>query len=375
MTSRPRRHVIVVQRRLTHYRVPFFELLRHRLADEGLALRLLVGEGTDNERSKRDAGELDWAIRLPTHYLADGSICWQPFGSHLAGAAIVVVAQENRLLYNHWLMLGSRPFKLAYWGHGQNMQTDQPNGWKERFKRWSTNHVDWWFAYTGMSADFVERDGFPRERITILNNSIDTHLLRAQAGSVTADDVAALRAGLGMESGPIGVFIGSLFAEKRLEFLFDAADRIRHSVPDFGLMLVGDGPMREQVELMCAQRPWARYVGAKGGREKALYLKTGTVMLNPGLVGLGILDSFALELPIFTTDCGLHSPEISYLENGMNGMMTADDPLAYAEGVVSALQSPALLESLRAGCRASADKYTVENMAERFASGVVQAIA
>lgn len=36
--------VIIVQRRLTHYRVPLFELLRNDLAAEGIQLDLLVGQ-------------------------------------------------------------------------------------------------------------------------------------------------------------------------------------------------------------------------------------------------------------------------------------------------------------------------------------------
>ena len=60
---------------------------------------------------------------------------------------------ENKLIQNHLLLLGPRRFRLAFWGHGANLQSDNPHGLKERFKRWTTNRVDWWFAYTQMSAD------------------------------------------------------------------------------------------------------------------------------------------------------------------------------------------------------------------------------
>jgi hypothetical protein len=46
----------------------------------------------------------------------------------------------------------------------------------------------------------------------------------------------------------------------------------------------------------------------------------------PGLVGLVIIDNFVTQLPMFTTDNNnnIHSPEVSYLQNDVNGVMTAN---------------------------------------------------
>ncbi|MFA5240821.1 MAG: glycosyltransferase family 4 protein [Sulfuricella sp.] len=367
--------VCIVQRRLTHYRIPFFEALRGLLAEQNIRLELLVGQGTPAEEIKQDAGELPWAKSIPTHYLAGGRLCWQPVRRHLVGANLVIVTQENKLIQNHWLLLAPRRFKLAFWGHGANLQSDNPNGLKERFKRWTTNRVDWWFAYTQMSADLVAAAGFPGNRVTVLNNAVDTSELQRQRQSVTPEETQALRESLDFGAGPVGVYVGSLYADKRLDFLFLAAEAIRNEVPDFHLLIVGEGPERDKVQAWCAANPWARWVGARFGREKAAYISVAQVMLNPGLVGLGILDAFVCGVPMLTTDCGIHSPEIAYLENGVNGVMTADDPDAYVEAGVRLLRDPQALDGLRAGCAASAQEYTVENMARWFADGVANALA
>jgi glycosyltransferase involved in cell wall biosynthesis len=94
------------------------------------------------------------------------------------------------------------------------------------------------------------------------------------------------------------------------------------------------------------------------------------LMLNPGLVGLGILDSFACGVPMLTTDCGIHSPEIAYLNNGRNGIMTANDLDDYAAAAVRLLRDPDALRTLRTGCEASALEYTVQNMTAHFADGI-----
>lgn len=372
--SQARQTVCIVQRRLTHYRVPLFEALRESLAERNIRLELLVGEGTPAEEKKQDAGELSWAKPIPTHYLAGGRLCWQPVQRHLGEANLVIVTQENKLIQNHLLLLAPRRFKLAFWGHGANLQSDDPHGFKERFKRWTTNRVDWWFAYTQMSADLVTAAGFSGSRVTVLNNAVDTSEMRQQWQSVTPEETQALRESLGFGAGPVGVFVGSLYADKRLDFLFAAAEAIRREIPDFHLLIVGEGPERDKVQAWCAAHPWARWVGARFGREKLAYVSVAQVMLNPGLVGLGILDAFVCGVPMLTTDCGIHSPEIAYLENGVNGVMAADDPNAYVWASVNLLRDAQALDALRAGCVASAQEYTVENMAYRFADGVTSCL-
>lgn len=369
--SAGQRKVCIIQRRLTHYRLPMFENLRAMLGERGVGLDLLVGHCTEAEKKKNDTGELPWARSIPTRYWADGRLCWQPVHQHIGQPALVVVPQENRLLHNHLLLLAPRRFKLAFWGHGANLQSGNLRGVKERFKRWTTRQVDWWFAYTQMSADLVTAARFPDERVTVLNNSVDTSELLRQRQSVTEAEVRALREALGIGAAPVGVFVGSLYDDKRLDFLFEAAVAIRRSIPDFHLLIVGDGPERGTVQGWCAAQPWVRWVGAQFGRDKAAHCAVAQLMLNPGLVGLGILDSFVCGVPMMTTDCGLHSPEISYLHNGVNGVMTVNDLNTYVEACVALLRDPARLAALREGCEVSAREYTVENMARNFCSGVL----
>lgn len=366
--------VCIVQRRLTHYRVPLFEALRDELAGRDIRLRVLAGQGTPAEAMKKDAGELAWAEPLATRYLAGGRLCWQPMHRHIRDADLVIVTQENKLLLNHLLLVAPRRFRLAFWGHGANLQSGRPDGAKERFKRWTTRRVDWWFAYTRLSADLVQAAGFPADRTTVLNNAIDTAQMQQQRRSITPAELQALRDGLGFGAGPVGVFVGSLYADRQLDFLFSAAAAVRAEVPDFQLLVVGDGPDRARVQAACAAQPWARWVGVKTGREKVLHVALAQVMLNPGLVGLGILDAFACDTPLLTTESTAHGPEIAYLDQGVNGVMTARDVGAYANACVRLLRDPAALDALRAGCAASANEYTLQNMARRFAQGIERSL-
>lgn len=370
--------VVIAQRRLTHYRVPFFEAAREQLEKCGIRLILVHGQPAPSETAKQDAGELPWAVGVKNRYWRAMGIdfAWQPLPNEAVKADLFIVTQESRMLSNYPLLLRRHiggP-KVAFWGHGVNFQSTAPHGLRERWKRFMLTRVDWWFAYTQRTFDIVKAAGFPPERITVLNNAVDTTELRRQRETVTAEETLALRRSLGFGDGPVGVYVGSLYAGKRLDFLFAAAEAIRREVTGFHLLVLGDGPERDKVRVWCGAHPWAHWAGARFGREKAVCLSIAQVMLNPGLVGLGILDAFACGVPVLTTDCGIHSPEIAYLENGRNGVMTANVLEEYAAAAVRLLRDPEALGALRAGCAKSVAEYTVENMARNFADGVTRAL-
>ena len=111
-------------------------------------------------------------------------------------------------------------------------------------------------------------------------------------------------------------------------------------------------------------------MGGVRGERKAQLLAAADLMLNPGLVGLGILDAFVAGLPMLTTDCGLHSPEIAYLQSGDNGLMTTDDMAKFVDAVVSLLQDPAMAQRLQAGALRAGELYSIEHMSDRFCAGI-----
>lgn len=366
--------VLIVQRRLTHYRVPLYSCLRDKLGNLGVDLTLACGEPTRQELSKKDGAELDWSISLPTKYFFGNRVCWIPYRHLMSKSDLTIVPAENKLVFNLFSQYLNRSGRLALWGHGANLQ-GSARSLREKFKRVTSKKADWWFAYTEMSASLVQDFGFPSERITVLNNSVDTQDMKMQYDSVTADRRQQLALELDLIGKKVGVYVGSLYDDKRIPFLLEAVSRIKAVMPLFHLLIVGDGPDRRFVEDFSRRNSWVRYLGVRKGREKAEILSLSHVMLNPGLVGLGILDSFVCGVPMVTTDCGLHSPEISYLNNDFNGVMVNNSVDDFAAAVVNVLSSSSFRGSLRRGCLQSAEKYTVENMAENFSIGIVKCLS
>lgn len=372
------RRIVVVQRVLPHYRISFFRRLHARLRVADIDLHLVYGQERYGTVPRTVALDEVWAERIENCYCYVGGreLVWQPCLRYAHGADMVVVEQSTRLLANYPLLIMShfRGTRIAYWGHGRNMQSHDHEGWSERFKRAILGYVDWWFAYTDISANMVAASGFPRQQITTVQNSIDTAELSANLEACVPEEVAAARARHGIAGESIGLYCGGMYDFKKIPFLIAACEEIRRRVPVFSAVFVGDGPERGLVEAAAARHDWIHYVGARFGRDLAPYYRMSKVLLMPGLVGLAVVDSFVAGVPIFTTDLPLHSPEIAYLESGVNGIMTAHDVDDYAATVANHLLDAAALARLVAGCERSAAKYTIENMVENFARGIEQSL-
>lgn len=364
--------VSIVQRRLTDYRVPFFESLRTRLSDRGIRLRLLHGTGTVQELARDDEGHIEWAELLDTKYIFRDRFCWQSFSRRVNDSDLVIIPHENALLANHLLPLRRYGQRIAYWGHGANLRINHDTV-SERYKRWSCRLAHWYFAYTQMSVDLVSATGFPREKITCVNNSIDIQRVELDINSVGEGELVGLRTELGLRPGPIGLYIGSFYRQKRLEFLLDAALLIRKKIPDFQMVLVGGGKDTSHVEAISSQFDWLHYLGVRKGREKALVLMLADIFMCPGGLGLGILDAFAAGLPVVTTSCGLHGPEIAYLDPE-NGIATENTLMDYVAGCERLLGDKAFRTSLGQGSTKSAALYTLPLMVEKFSEGITRAL-
>jgi glycosyltransferase involved in cell wall biosynthesis len=370
--------VLIAYKSLPRYRVPFFERLHDRLDELGIDLRLVVGQPARREAARGDQGELEWALRTRNRIVsaAGREVIVQPVVSQARGADLVIVEQANRLVVNY-VLLALQPFgltRVCFWGHGANLQARRPRSAAERVKRAVSRRPHWWFAYTNGSRDRVAALGFPAERITVVQNAQDTESL---AAAVRSRRETALGDGPGPRGGPVGLFLGSLERERRVDFLVRAAGLAARRVPGFRLVIAGDGEDRGAAVRAARRHDWIQYVGRVDGVEaRAELLAAADVLLAPGPVGLVVVDSFAAEVPLVATASAHHGPEIEYLQPGVNGLVVAqaDDADAYGAAIASVLLDPEEARRLRRGCAEAAARYTLAAMIDRFATGVLQAL-
>lgn len=365
---------------LPQYRLPFHEGVRSQLASLGIEYDVIFGQPGTDEALKGDLASLSWGRPVVNRYFHVGRHCalWQPALKEVWASDLAVIGQESRLLTNY-LIQGLRRFRrprIALWGHGRNFQSDLGPGLAASWKRFWATQCDWWFAYTEASRKIIETYGFPAQRITVFHNAIDTSEIRRLIAHIDDQRLKSLRTQLGVTGRNVAVYVGGIYGQKRAGFLIEAAKEIRRRVPDFVLIVVGDGAERSLVEKAAAENFWIRYLGPLFGIRKAEILRLGRVFVMPGLVGLAILDCAAAGLPIVTTAYPYHSPEIAYLIPGRNGLIVTDwlNPMAYADAVASLLENDTLHASLAAGAREIGAELTIERMVHCFSDGVLSAL-
>jgi glycosyltransferase involved in cell wall biosynthesis len=165
-----------------------------------------------------------------------------------------------------------------------------------------------------------------------------------------------------------------MYDMKRLPLLIDAAKRAHAEFPPLVLVLAGAGSDQWVAEEAARSHEFVHYVGPViEERKAALYAVADSVVL-PGLVGLGVVDAFQYGLPPIATTFPFHSPEIVYLRDGVNGLIVDDTPECLAAAMIKLATDEALYRRLVAGSKETAKTVTVEEMARRFASGILKAI-
>jgi glycosyltransferase involved in cell wall biosynthesis len=380
-TRKKNRQVAILQHRLLHYRTDFFDKLRDKCVANDIELRLVHGQPSAADKLRKDEGHLSWSTRTKNHFFRIGGVdlIWQERPDNLHNMDLVVVIQENRILSSYPVLMKGKytKTKIAFWGHGANFQSKSPKGLREKWKKFWINGVDWWFSYTDVTTDLLLRGGFPKERITTLNNAVDTQAFSAQVSSFSEAELMQLCSQYNLNTDDkIAVFCGSLYPDKKIGLMLESCDFIKQQVPNFQLLVVGDGPSAVEVREAAKTRPWIHFLGVKKNRDKAACFRLSHVMLNPGTLGLHILDAFAIGMPLVSTVNALHSPEIAYLENGKNGVLVeGDDPKEYANAVVRLLNDPDYYHLLAQQAKEDGAKYTLDKMVDNFHQGIIACLA
>lgn len=347
-------------------------MLKEELREYDIDLSIVTGE-KENVYNKIQEDSTDWIKKIPAKRLKLGNMEFvlQPGIEYLKNKDLIIVGLENKFIINYYLMFIRHfsEFKLAFWGHGRNMQLGI-NNIKNRFKYFFLKQCDWWFGYTNGTKDFLVSHGFPEAKITVCQNAIDTNCLRKFYNEIKDEELKILRKKLNITSGPTGIFCGEMDKGKNVNFIIESCKRIKKQIPDFNMIFVGSSNDSKTVMEDYQSHEWIHFVGPNFGKDLAKYFKLASVQLMPYYVGLGVLDSFATETPLITTSNPFHGPEIEYLINDYNGKITNDDLESFSQGVVDTIKTGKYLE-YQIGCRASAEKYTIENMVNNFRKGII----
>lgn len=168
-----------------------------------------------------------------------------------------------------------------------------------------------------------------------------------------------------LERQPYVVFIGRLSPEKGVEVLINAASK----VPELGVKILGDGPLKESLQERTEHMPQVEFLGWIEGDQKYEILQGARALVFPSLwyenFSLVILEALATATPVIASNLG-GLPFI--LEDGLDSLLfTAGDSNALAEKLEVALHEPDRLRSMgQYGLSTTLPRYTEATHYERL---------
>jgi 1,2-diacylglycerol 3-alpha-glucosyltransferase len=168
---------------------------------------------------------------------------------------------------------------------------------------------------------------------------------------------------------PIVLYAGRLAREKNLGLLFRAFRRMRHEMPQAVLLLAGAGPWEGEARRMVeelALEAAVRFAGVLDQKRLALCYAASQVFGFPSLVdtqGMVLVEAKAAGLP--SVCVGVNGPAI-VVRHGVDGLLVADDEVAFAEALLRVIREPGLRAALAAAGLADAERFSVAAMAGRY---------
>jgi glycosyltransferase involved in cell wall biosynthesis len=135
---------------------------------------------------------------------------------------------------------------------------------------------------------------------------------------------------------PVLLHVGRIAAEKNMDALLTAYAAARSQAPNTRLVMVGDGPAREEVRARC---PDVVFAGMRRGEDLAAHYASADIFLFPSLTetyGNVTLEALASGLAVVAFGYAAAAENIRHDQNGW--LATKGDTLAFAALAVAAVK-------------------------------------
>ena len=215
-------------------------------------------------------------------------------------------------------------------------------------------------AVVCVSEDLLEglaRAGLPRSRMRVIRNAVDLPepLSDAARGAIDRE--------LDLEGRPVVSLVGRLVEQKAPDRFLESAAKVASEVAGCRFLVVGDGPLRGQLEGLSRRLGLERSVRLLGVRSDArdLIARSDVLVFSSNWEGMSVaaLEAMAAAVPVVSTDVqGM--PEILGTGAGVLVERSAD---ALAAAVIGLLRDAPRRAALgRAGRDRIASEFLVEAM-------------
>jgi glycosyltransferase involved in cell wall biosynthesis len=235
--------------------------------------------------------------------------------------------------------------------------------WRTRWiSRWAHRRARRTIAVsTPIERRLIERDGVPSDLVTLIPNAV------IPAPDETPDSAGTLPDG--WLEGPLVGVVARLQPEKGVANFLQAATRVSRIFPKASFLVIGDGPLREEL-LSLAERlgisKRVRFLGYRTDSRALMGLMD--VLVVPSLTEgspLIVLEAMAAGIPVVASAVGGIPDQ---LRNGQEGILVPpDDPDALGEALGALLRDPAYARRLgETGRLRTENEFSHETLVRRI---------
>lgn len=257
---------------------------------------------------------------------------------------LVILPEGVLYLSNYFIMIKCwmLGIPVGLYTHGFNYQRKNTKVAKslERFRSFIHRKCDFLIVYsTEGKRHLNECNKVPKETIFVAQNTLDVEAIIKRSEKISQVDISKCRESMGVtDLDVLLIYVGRISTEKNPEWIIHAVKRLRKQDLSVQAAFVGDGPalngLKERLSVCPPDIKNSIHILGRLPMESVdLYLKAADISVMPGMTGLAIVHSFALGKPYITVDSPYHSPEINYLQNGKNGLITDNNKGAFCEAV------------------------------------------
>jgi glycosyltransferase involved in cell wall biosynthesis len=219
-------------------------------------------------------------------------------------------------------------------------------------------------AVACVSGDLAEQlagAGFPRAKLAVVENAV-------QQAPLTPERRASLDAELGLEGMEVVATVGRLVPQKAHDRFVDAAAIVARRRPEARFLVVGDGPLRTELERRARELDLGSRLAFTGLRDDApaLIARSDLLVFSSNWEGLSIaaLEALAAGVPVVSTDVGGMR---DLLSRGAGEIVVEATPAALAGAIEALLEAPQRRADMgRAGRAMVAERFSPEAMARGY---------
>ena len=257
------------------------------------------------------------------------------------------------------------PRVLVVWGSAAPGAGPFAPGWRHRAARWIARRQTAVVSLSTATSRNLEASGFPAARVRFIPNGVDTE--RFRPGS--ANDPPWTPPQKWPAGGPVVVTVSRLVPAKGLDVMLRAWRIVAEAVPAAHLVIVGDGPLREECEATRRDLGLSDSVVLLGSRPDVpeILRRSQVYVSSSRTEGMSnaLLEGLASGLPLVATRVGGAEDTV---EDGVNGLLVqADDTAALASALREILLDDGMRHAMGAASRRMAvERFALEKIVDRY---------